>query len=286
LCVVQSGFWHFAKINEPVAVPVSPQIGKKPDLTGPSNTSPNKKFEPQNHRAERQLQIAENLSQIVKELAVEEELIEENFLMEEEELQIEKNLAKMTDKKQMVVPGTRNAPKFSAERPRQLRRFIRQLEDLWKEAAIISDKEKKESVGKYADQESEEEWKALDTYSEGCTWEEFKKEILENYPEASAAERGTPARIRQIVRETEGIELGDTTKLYTYRRAFLAEANKLKKPPAVMSNRELVELFMGGLSLALGQAVLQYLGGTKRSQKKREGKRKGSRWRQTPGRQI
>jgi hypothetical protein len=35
---VATGFWNFAKINEPVAVPVSTQIGEKPDLTGPSNT--------------------------------------------------------------------------------------------------------------------------------------------------------------------------------------------------------------------------------------------------------
>ena len=51
-------------------------------------------------------------------------------------------------------------------------------------------------------------------------------------------------------------------KLYSYQRAFLAEANRLMKPPAVMSNRELVELFMGGLSLTMGQAVLQLLGGS------------------------
>ena len=49
-------------------------------------------------------------------------------------------------------------------------------------------------------------------------------------------------------------------KLYSYQRAFLAEANKFIKPPAVMSNRELVESFMGGLSLTMGQAVLQFLG--------------------------
>src|SRR5271156_67942 len=100
--------------------------------------------------------------------------------------------------------------------------------------------------------------------SNSSPWDDFKKEILENYPEASAAERGTPGRIRQIVKETDGIELGGTSKLYAYRRAFLAEANKLKKPPTVISNRELVELFMGGLALTFGQAVLQYLGGNKR----------------------
>ena len=103
--------------------------------------------------------------------------------------------------------------------------------------------------------------------SSGYLWwkysgKEFKKELLENYPEASAAERGTPARLRQIVKNAEKneIELGDIVKLYEYWRAFLAKANKLKKPPAVMSNRELVELFMGGLTMTIGQVVLQYLG--------------------------
>ena len=168
----------------------------------------------------------------------------------------------MGDRKNMVVPGTRDAPKFVSSKPRELRRFIRQLEDLWKEAGITEGADKKQSLGKYADQESEEEWSALESYGDGYTWDEFKKELLDNYPEASAAERGTPARIRQIVRDADSIELGDTVKLYAYRRAFLAEANKLKKPPVVMSNRELVELFMGGLSLTMGQAILQYLGTT------------------------
>lgn len=220
--------------------------------------------------AERQLEILENLDQIFEpNLAVEEESRqEENLFTEGQSSQTNRNLSTMRESKQMVVPGTRDAPKFSSAKPRELRRFLRQMEDLWEEAGIEKDEEKKGSLGKYADQESEEEWRALDTYAEGCTWEAFKKEVLENYPEASAAERGTPARIRQIVKDAEGIEMGETTKLYTYRRAFLAEASKLKKPPTVMSNRELVELFMGGLSWGLGQAVLQYLGGSRKSSKK------------------
>ena len=67
----------------------------------------------------------------------------------------------------MIIPGSRDAPKFQSARPRELRRFIRQLEDLWKDAGIEKDQEKKESIGKYADQESEEEWSALETYSNG-----------------------------------------------------------------------------------------------------------------------
>ena len=136
-----------------------------------------------------------------------------------------------------------------------------------------SDSEKKESIEKYADQESKEEWGALEALNhEGYFNNEFKKELLDNYPEASAAERGTPARIQQIVWEADNVELGDTVKLYSYWQAFLAEANKLMKPPAVMSNRELVELFMGSLSLTMGQAVLQFLGGSAKKKVVEKGK--------------
>ena len=84
-----------------------------------------------------------------------------------------RNKTKMVDKKQIIVPGSQDAPKLSSGRPKELQRFIRQIEDLWKECGVESDIEKKESIG-------------------------------------------------------------DTVKLYSYWWAFLVEANKLMKPPAVM----------------------------------------------------
>ena len=101
----------------------------------------------------------------------------------------------MVDRKQMIVPGSRDTPKFLSGRPKELWGFIRQIENLWEECGVESDGEKKESIGKYANWESEEEWGALKTFNEGYIWDEFKKELLDNYPEVSAAERGTPARI-------------------------------------------------------------------------------------------
>src|ERR1700678_1847161 len=78
---------------------------------------------------------------------------------EEFDLQPEVITNKMGDRKNMVVPGTRNAPKFVSSKPRELRQFIRQLEDLWKEAGITEGADKKQSLGKYTDQESKEEWR-------------------------------------------------------------------------------------------------------------------------------
>jgi Zinc knuckle len=162
--------------------------------------------------------------------------------------------------RRMVPPNSRDAPKFSSKKPAELRRFLRLMEDLMKDAGVEDDEMKKQWIVKYADQESEEEWLALDTYSSDHTWDEFKDELLENYPEAAAAERGTPARIRQLCKETREIRLGDLPALYAFRRSFMSEAKKLLKAPAAMANRELVELFIGCLSENLALALLQYLG--------------------------
>jgi hypothetical protein len=133
------------------------------------------------------------------------------------------------------------------------------MEDLWADAGVTDEEVKKKKIGKYADQDSEEEWAAFDSYATG-SWAEFKKELLANYPEAAAAERGTPARIRQICVEHGKISLGDMVSLYSFRRAFMTEARKLLQTPPVISNRELVEMFIGCLSAPFAGAVLQYLG--------------------------
>ena len=160
----------------------------------------------------------------------------------------------------MIAPSARDAPRFSSRRPQELRRFLRWMEDLWKDAAIVDDEEKKDMLGKYADLESEEEWRALENFPVGNSWEKYKKELIENYPEAAEAERGTPARIKQICRDTKDIRLGDLANLYAFRRQFMTEAKKLSKDPPAMANRELVELFFGSLSPSFTAAVLQFLG--------------------------
>ena len=162
--------------------------------------------------------------------------------------------------KTMISPSARDTPSFSSKRPQELKRFLRQMEDLWQDAGIVDDKEKKSSMGKYADQESEEEWRELNAFAKGISWEEFKEELIVNYPEAAEAERGTPARIRQLCRDTKGIKLGDLAALYAFRRAFIAEAKKLSRDPPAMANRELVGLFIGALAPELASEVMKYLG--------------------------
>ena len=167
---------------------------------------------------------------------------------------------KMGSQKRMVAPGSKDAPRFKSSKPEELRRFISLIEDLWKDHGVTDAQAKKLMIGKYADRESEEEWTSFDTFGDGHSWEDFKDELMENYPEAAAAERGTPGRLKLICSETPKVRLGDMPALYAFRRAFMSEAKKLLKEPAVMANRELVELFYDCLSDQLASAVLNYLG--------------------------
>jgi hypothetical protein len=70
--------------------------------------------------------------------------------------QIKRSSTFVTEKR-MVTPGSRDAPRFKSTRPEELRRFIRLMEDLWVDHGIIDDQTKKTMIGKYADQDSEEE---------------------------------------------------------------------------------------------------------------------------------
>ena len=171
----------------------------------------------------------------------------------------ERSAVSATSEKRMIAPGARDAPRFKSTKPEELRRFIRLMEDLWYEARVTDDKVKKQMIGKYADQESEEEWAAFETFVTPYSWNEFKAELIGNYPEAAAAERGTPERLRKICKETEKINLGDMISLFAFRRSFMAEARKLAKDPPIVGNRELVELFLGCLSEHFASAVLQFL---------------------------
>ena len=116
--------------------------------------------------------------------------------------QLEENTNKMVGSKTMVAPGTRDAPKFQAHKPEELRRFLRRMEDL------------------------------------------------------AEAQRGTPQRLRQICSKTPEIALGDIQALYAFRRKFHTEAKKLLVEPAVMSNRELVDLFLERLADNMRTAVI------------------------------
>lgn len=158
----------------------------------------------------------------------------------------------------MPAPEMRHAPKFDPEAPEGLLRFLSRLDDLFQEKGVADDKKRKEWAVKYTDPTTEEEWRAFTSFDKG-TWEDFKKAIIASYPVAANASKGTLRKLRQICANNARIGLEDLEPLEKLIRSFRAEAIKLQKPPSLISNRELVELFLGCLNQEFRNSVYNRL---------------------------
>jgi len=79
--------------------------------------------------------------------------------------------------------------------------------------------------------------------------------LIDDYPEAKMAGKGTLSNLRKICKEHQCIHVNDFSKLKSLTRSFKAEQKLLLKPPALVSNRELVDLFLGCLKEAFWTQV-------------------------------
>ncbi|SJL18730.1 uncharacterized protein ARMOST_22329 [Armillaria ostoyae] len=154
----------------------------------------------------------------------------------------------------MPRPTSRDAPKFDSDEPENLRHFLGQMEDLFSDYSITDDDEKKKKLVRYTDARTEEEWQVLEEYDNG-TFAEFKEAVLKNYPEAADAETGTWERLTRISRKFSNLGADKRESYLKFKRRFLTEAKKLQKPPAPVTNRELVEKFTESLSPAAPTAA-------------------------------
>lgn len=132
------------------------------------------------------------------------------------------------------------------------------MEDLYKDCKITDEEEKKELILRYIDVDSEDEWKYFESFKNG-TWDEFKDEIVENYPDASNAAGGTLVRLEKIIKQAKEIQQTQCSEFLAFKRKFTVEANKLLIPPACISNRELVQKFLGCLSFEFHREIISHL---------------------------
>lgn len=134
------------------------------------------------------------------------------------------------------------------------------MEDLFKEYGIDDDQDKKRYLGKYTDQKTEFEWRAFETYDLSSTYEDFKTALIDDYPEAKMAGKGTLQNLRKICKTHQRIHADDFAELKSLTRGFKAEQKLLLTPPALVSNRELVDLFLDCLKDTFKSQVEHSLG--------------------------
>jgi len=160
--------------------------------------------------------------------------------------------------KDMPSPYARDAPKFSSEKPEELNRYIRRLEELFTKYAIEDDLEKIRYLGAYADARTEKEWEAMASFDEGV-FANHKKEIVDSYPEASNEARGSMKELKRVRDSYSGITCQDLTRFQAYKRAFVAEAKRLQTEPALLSNHEAIEFFLKPLSSGFKKKIIDKL---------------------------
>jgi hypothetical protein len=143
----------------------------------------------------------------------------------------------------MPLAGARGAPCFDGKKVRELPRFMRRVEELFIAVGLTDDQEKKESILKYLDIDIEDQWTVLTKYSTG-TWNEWKAEILKQYPELGTVKEGSLSQVDDIVQTFKGLNFGTGNLVPEFVREFRTEVHKLMGNQALLSNHEAVKLFM------------------------------------------
>jgi hypothetical protein len=154
---------------------------------------------------------------------------------------------KMAGEVKWPIRGSKEAPKFNPEEPAELLRYIAQVEEIY-EGKTPAKALKKKGLCKYVPSVTEQEWMAFDTFDDEFSYEKFKEEVINSYPEAAMLEKGSLARLEQICRENQRIGPKDLKTLLNFKRAFTMEAKKLQKPPTVIENHALVAKFANCLT--------------------------------------
>ncbi|KAH9484673.1 hypothetical protein JR316_0001572 [Psilocybe cubensis] len=167
-----------------------------------------------------------------------------------EEINPQFTVTKTYKMKDLPTTKERSAPKFNESEPTELLRYLEEVEELFKKYDVTEEKDKKKTACKYAPAATEAEWKAFSSYDKG-TWIEFKRDLIASYPEVVLLHRGSIATLDKLCKTYKGnnqLESNESTRLAAFVRPFRAEAVKLLKDPALVSNRDLVTRFMGCLS--------------------------------------
>ena len=145
----------------------------------------------------------------------------------------------------MPKPGKKNAPTFDPDKPEELGRFFDRMEDWFIDEGIDDTDERKRSIVKYLDADSETQWKALSKFTTG-SYEDFKLQVMSSYPAAEEVMKGSITALKKKIKKIGLVVADECDELLSLVRILTAEIMKLKKiSPPIHTNRELVELFLG-----------------------------------------
>ena len=150
----------------------------------------------------------------------------------------------------MPAKGHSTAPKFSADQPRELRRYFEELDNLFAGAAITDDQTKKSQACRYLDFESADLWQNIPTFAAGSTYDNWKEELYKLYPGAEADKKYTVADMDKLVGERYRAGIYTLEELASYYRSFFA-VTKFLIEKGHLTEKEQNQAFIRGFQAAL-----------------------------------
>ncbi|KAF9258126.1 hypothetical protein L218DRAFT_799713, partial [Marasmius fiardii PR-910] len=152
--------------------------------------------------------------------------------------------------------GERNAPKFDTEYEEQLPIFFDEYENIARAVGITADNQAmKQGCLRYVDAATTCFWCSLDSYKkENITWNDFKKEVISNYPGGEQVPQFTLEELRKVVTEHTKLGIDSSKSLVKYHRDFSTMAASLMDNgvlSAVQASREYVEVFSSSVRTRL-----------------------------------
>jgi len=116
----------------------------------------------------------------------------------------------------------RSAPRFDAADPSTIWRYFEDLEVLFARHRVSDDAEKKQAATRYPSIEVERLWKYARAFSDPArSYEDFKEEVIQMYPEITRDRMHTLADLEEAVRQAAQKDIRSEEDLGIYYRHFL-----------------------------------------------------------------
>jgi len=132
-------------------------------------------------------------------------------------------------------------PQFDGKTYKQLDKFLEEVARVIAQGGINGEQSMKEKYISYLDDKNiREGWQMLAEFAITHTCAQWIKAVKELYPELEEYEKGSLIRLREICEEAQGCTRADLGKIKRFKIFFEAEAAKLLKPPAQVTNVNLV----------------------------------------------
>ena len=117
----------------------------------------------------------------------------------------------------MPVPGSRYALEFDSQNPEELKKFLKEFEEL-AERHRLTTKEKTKIVVKYVNKETKKFWKRLEGYKDDYMM--LKRKIIEAYLKTLLEDKPIVAELVKLVKKSPKESIEDEENLDIYYRKF------------------------------------------------------------------